>query len=85
MFTSTAEQHSFSLKNSKVRGTEIQPSPLSHYYFLIEKILPGLGLHSINTAKLKDLLIAQKWRPYDPDSEEIWQNIKNQLKNTSDK
>jgi len=85
MFTSTAEQHSFSLKNSKVQGTEIQPSPLSHYYFLIEKILPGLGLHSINAAKLKDLLIAQKWQPYDPDRAEIWQNIKNQLTNTSDK
>ena len=85
MFTSTDEQNSFSLQNLEIRGTEIQPSPLSHYYFIIEKIFPTLGLHSVNTEALKDLIIAQTWQPYDPNRAEIWHKIKDQLKTLTDK
>ena len=85
VFTSTAEQDKHSQKDRQVRGEEIQPSPLSHWYFLTEFIMPAVGLHSNLTQQIKELLMIQKWIPYDPDRAEIWQNIKNQLHNLADK
>lgn len=85
VFTSTSEQEEFSRTYLDIRGNEIQPEPLSHFYFLIEKIMPALKLTSCNTKALETLLIARKWKPYDPDRAEIWQNIKTQLKNNNNK
>jgi hypothetical protein len=85
IFTTTNEQDSFSKSNLQLRGSEIQPSPLSHFYFLTEKLLPKLGLHSDNIELLEQLLLAQKWMPYDPDRQEIWNNIKHNLTTIADK
>jgi hypothetical protein len=85
IFTSNFEQDIASKKNAHIRGNEIQPSPLSHFYFLTEKIMPALGLTSNNTTALEQLLQAQKWIAYDPDRSEIWNNIKLQLVNAADK
>lgn len=85
IFTSTHEQNTLSRRNLAIRGNEIQPSPLSHFYFLVEKIMPELGLESNRTKLLEKCLVEQKWTPYDPDREEIWKNIKNQLVNSVDK
>lgn len=85
IFTSNSEQELFGAKYPKTRGTDIQPRPLSHFYFLTEKIMPVLGLTSNNTVFLKQLIENQEWIAYDPDRNETWNNIKVQLPNVADK
>lgn len=85
IFTSTPEQDRYSRLQSKIRGTEIQPGPLSHWYFLTEYLMPQVNLHSDYILPLKELLIEQSWAPYDPDRVEIWQTIKDKLKTISHK
>ena len=84
-FTSTNEQEIYSRQNVTIRGSEIQPSPLSHFNFLIEKIMPTINLHNNYAHILKDLIAEQMWIPYNPDREEIWANIKDRFKTLSDK
>lgn len=84
-FTSTLEQEHYSQRNLKVRGKEVQPSTLSHFGFLTEIIMPALKLNSTKLSLLEKLIEAQNWVPYDPDRQEIWDKIKHQLKNNSDK
>lgn len=84
-FISTTEQEIYSRQNLTIRGNEIQPSPLSHFNFLIEKIMPATNLCNIHARILKDLITEQIWIPYDPDREEIWANIKDRFKTLSDK
>jgi hypothetical protein len=85
VFTSTREQEIHSQQDSAIRGHEIQPSPLSHFNFLTEKIMPAINLHNRHAQILKDLITKQMWIPYDPNREEIWANIKDHFKTLSDK
>lgn len=64
-----------------IRQQQIQPSPIVHFYWLIEKIIPQMSVKvDANLQKQLGLLIAQtQWIPYDPDREEIWLKIKEQL------
>ena len=82
-FTSTHEQHYYSTLNRfvDVRQQEVQPSPVVHFYFLIEKILPNVNLtYNPNRLKqLENLINAQQWIAYNPDQEAIWQDIVAQL------
>lgn len=76
--TSNQEQDSFARKY-ECRGKEIQPSPLLHYYWLVESIMPAAGI-CINQSMAQELLTrisAHNWVPYDPDRKEIWQNMSN--------
>lgn len=84
-FTSTKEQERYSQTDRTTRGSEIQPSPLSHYEFLTEKIMPALDLKNSCDYILKDLITQQAWIPYDPDRAEIWTNLKDRFKILSDK
>jgi hypothetical protein len=78
-FTSTHEHQYYSTLNrfAEIRQQEVQPSPVVHYYFLIEKILPQINVvyDSARAAKLETLITAQSWQSYDPDSEEIWRDL----------
>lgn len=78
-FTSTHEHQYYSTLNrfAETRQQEVQPSPVVHYYFLIEKILPQINIvyDSARAAKLETLITAQSWQSYDPDSEEIWRDL----------
>jgi hypothetical protein len=78
-FTSTHEHQYYSTLNrfAEIRQQEVQPSPVVHYYFLIEKILPQINIvyNSARAAKLETLITAQSWQSYDPDSEEIWRDL----------
>jgi hypothetical protein len=78
-FTSTHEHQYYSTLNrfAEIRQQEVQPSPVVHYYFLIEKILPQINVvyDSACAAKLETLITAQSWQSYDPDSEEIWRDL----------
>lgn len=64
-----------------VRQTQVQPSPIVHFYWLIEKIIPQLDVKvDANLQKqLESLIVQTQWIPYDPDREEIWLRIKQQL------
>lgn len=84
-FTTNLEQESYNKKNLEIRGKEIQPSTLSHFYFLTEIIMPKLKLRSDRIELLEHLIKLQNWVPFDPDREEIWAKIKQQLKNNVDK
>ena len=78
-FTSTHEHQYYSTLNrfAEIRQQEVQPSPVVHYYFLIEKILPQINIvyDSARAAKLETLITAQSWQSYNPDSEEIWRDL----------
>jgi hypothetical protein len=84
-FTSTTDQEMYSRQNLTMRGREIQPSPLSHFNFLIEKIMPAINLRNDYAQVLKDLITEQIWIPYGPGREEIWANIKHRFKTLTDK
>lgn len=64
-------------KDSGLRGNEVQPSPIMHFYFVVELIKPALDLPI--DVKQQELLekhmLETTWTPYDPDRKEIWENI----------
>ena len=78
-FTSTKILENFSRlpRFNDLRGTEIQPSPIVHFFFLIEILAPAINLTiDKNQAEfLKNKIQNHKWVPYDPDREEIWNNM----------
>lgn len=74
-FTSTAEQEFFS--KHPLRGNKTQPSPMLHFLFVIEILLPAIDIKidGIKLNILKDRIYNHKWIPYDPDREEIWSKM----------
>ena len=83
VYTSTPEQDKFShSKRFKLlRQNQVQPSPVVHFYWLIEQIIPQTNIViDHQRQKILETIINQTtWTPYDPDREEIWAQIKNQL------
>jgi len=83
-FTSTQDQESFckSHNNFYLRGQEIQPHPLMHYYFVVECIKPALKLPiNLELQQFLEKIISQTtWIAYNPDREEIWKNICKEIK-----
>jgi hypothetical protein len=82
-FTSTQKQELFSKSHSEkhLRGNQVQPSPLMHFYFVVEIIKPALNLE-INAdlqQKLQTIISKAEWKPYDPDRAKIWENICDQI------
>lgn len=83
IYTSTSEQDQFSrgTRFKLTRQNQVQPSPIVHFYWLIEEILPHVDI-VIDRQRQKTLetLINQiTWIPYDSERENIWSQIKNQL------
>lgn len=78
-FTSTQDQESFCQlhNNSSLRGQEMQPSPIMHFYFVTEVIKPALKLPIDPKIQqvLQQFIMETAWTAYDPDREEIWKNI----------
>ena len=87
VFFSTQQQEIYSQQSrfSTTRQKEIQPSPIVHFNYCIEQILPKFNLTSPIKDQLELLITNQKWTPYDPDRQHIWQEIKDQLKTLTDK
>jgi hypothetical protein len=85
-FTSLHEASVFSNQTrfQKIRQKEVQPSPLVHYYFLIEKLLPNTDIKfdSERAQRLEQLILEQNWQAYDPDRAEIWNNLVKKLNST---
>jgi hypothetical protein len=63
------------------RGSEVQPSPMVHYSFLMEEILPksNISYDPKRADKLRQLIENFNWKPYDPDRKEIWNRMVNDL------
>jgi hypothetical protein len=82
--TSTLLADTFSQDNRfrSTRQTQVQPSPIVHFYWLIEQIIPQTAIAvDQNLQKELELLINQTlWIPYDPDRESIWSDINAKLK-----
>lgn len=78
-FTSTQEQEIFCQQHQdhRLRGAEVQPSPIMHFYFVTQQIKPALNLPiDLEKEKVLQKLITQTvWKPYDPDRAEIWRNL----------
>jgi len=78
-FTSTQQQEKFCRSHpDKIRrGSEIQPSPIMHFYFVVECIRPALNLtvDSQLQSATYALIAQHEWAAYDPDRESIWQEI----------
>jgi hypothetical protein len=74
--TSNDEQDKFAA-NLDCRGTEIQPLPLLHYQWLVQSIMPaaGIEINPILAEELHNRICNHKWIAYDPDREEIWNNM----------
>jgi hypothetical protein len=83
IYTSTYEQDRFSRSTrfKLNRQDQIQPSPIVHFYWLIEEILPHVDIviDRQRQKTLETIINQTTWTPYDPDREEIWSQIKNQL------
>jgi hypothetical protein len=78
LFESTAKQEWFCYNHDRsTRGTEIQPAPLLHFYYIKEVLAPKLNLDiDIDRYnKLEQLIKQHKWQPYDPDCAEIWHKM----------
>jgi hypothetical protein len=83
LYTSTHDQQAYSkhTRFSVTRQIQTQPSPIVHFYWLVEKILPKLDI-CVNQQiheQLEKLMVNTTWLPYDPDRDAIWQDIINQL------
>jgi hypothetical protein len=81
--TTTEDQNRFS-QNARfklMRQNQIQPSPAVHFYWLTEQIVPQLNVFvDFKLQHDLELLILQTaWTAYDPDRQEIWQNLLTQL------
>lgn len=79
------ENYSRLLRFATTRQDQVQPSPIVHFYYCIEKLLPALNLHSKYIEKLEVLINQQTWIPYDPERDEIWATIKEKLIMPNDK
>lgn len=76
---STPEQDTYSLQMrfAGVRGDEVQPSPVVHYCYIDEVLLPKLDVvvDVDRKNKLEHLIKNTKWVAYDPDQPMIWQDM----------
>jgi hypothetical protein len=79
--TDQQQQYSKLPRFASLRGNEVQPGPAVHYDFLIEEIIPTLGIEydRNRSARLQQAILQTTWVAYDPDRDSIWQNIINQL------
>lgn len=81
--TSSRDQEQFSQQPrfATTRQTEVQPSPVVHFYWLVEQVLPQIGIAADQKLQLQlEQLIAQtQWIAYCPDREETWATICDQL------
>ena len=59
---------------SSDRGDQIQPSPIIHYRYVVEKILPRLKISLV--ASLENLIKKYNFLAYDPDRNHIWKEFK---------
>lgn len=57
---------------------EIQPKPIVHFVYAL-KILESIGININNVDKIKKLVESKTFIPYDPDREQHWKDLKNEI------
>jgi hypothetical protein len=81
--TSTPTQDTFSRSErfKTVRQNQTQPSPIVHFYWLIEEILPqtNIVVDGQRQKTLETIINQTKWTPYNRKRDEIWAQITNHL------
>lgn len=81
--TSTPDQEFYSKQTRFIttRQNQVQPGPVVHFYWTVEKILPKLTVQvdQSRLVMLENLINKTNWVPYDPDRESIWQDIVRKL------
>jgi hypothetical protein len=84
--TMEQDQFSRSTRFTSTRSREVQPSPVVHFYWIIEHIVPQMNVTVDPTLQNRlELLINQTvWTAYDPDREEIWADLLKKLKTATD-
>lgn len=77
VFTTTHTQEQFARQSrfDTIRQQEVQPSPLVHFYFVKEVLLPQLKKKPVALDRLEQLIANQTWVAYDPNRKEIWQQL----------
>jgi hypothetical protein len=85
LHTSSQDQDQFSkhIKFSTTRQSEVQPSPVVHFCWLIKHVLPQIGIviDIKLQLQLEQLINQTQWVAYCPDRAETWTNICTQLIN----
>jgi len=61
------------------RGVEVQPSPIIHLKYLIEKILPELDIEI--KQEITDIIQRITFTPYDKDRDQIWKDLLLEIRN----
>lgn len=79
--TQAQEKFSRDKRFKLIRQNEVQPSPAVHFYWLIEHVVPQLHVTVAPERQLmlESLILQTTWTAYDPDRQEIWQNLQDQL------
>jgi hypothetical protein len=72
-------------KYIQLRQTEVQPSPLVHYDWLIEVVLPATTLvyDKTRAASLRNLIQCQEWIPFYYDRQLVWDSLLTKLNNSN--
>lgn len=75
--TDQHESYSRQSKFDNLRGDEIQPSPMVHFEFVKEILLPMIDIpvDADRISNLEKLISVHDWQPYHPDREQIWDDM----------
>lgn len=68
-------------KDNPLRDNQIQPSPIVHFQWVIEKILPKLGidLDKVTVDRISDIFKSRTFEPFYYDRAQQWKNIVNEI------
>lgn len=79
--TSLQDMFAWSARFNATRQKQVQPSPIVHFYWLVEHVIPQTDIKVDEKIhkQLEALINQTQWNPYDPDREEIWLKITQQI------
>jgi hypothetical protein len=84
LFITTQEQSTYARKfTENVRLNQVQPSPIVHFKWLTEIVIPAIGLEIDQTrsSKLENLIVNQQWEPFYYDRDQLWDTLLEELNN----
>lgn len=78
MIDQDLREYSLQPRFAHVRQNQVQPSPSVHLSYLIEHVLPRLPFEvdQLRLQKLQQRIRQHSWQAYDPDRQEIWNNMR---------
>jgi hypothetical protein len=75
--TISQDKFSKNIKYITARQNEVQPSPIIHFEWVIEVVLPAAGIqyNKTRTDVLRNLIEQQEWIPFHYDRDHIWNTL----------